>query len=191
MAIRFYLAPKQGDGLSPTTGFRPQTIPELGVVWRGMRYGRENMYLVAADVTNGQHNTIIANTAITAIPQNIDANITAGALTAVKNALEAMTFPAEWVTTAFTYRQVLSLVGKLCLFMQRFDGRQRRAFFEAGITLDTTLGELTTGQRAALLDAATSLGIDTSAATGSATIRQALHVLAQQLPSFTLANQVF
>ncbi len=190
MAVRFYLVPKI-FGTEPMRSYRPAYISGFIQVWDAMTMGKEDVYLVGADVTPAEHTTISGNADVIAIPLNLDATLNAGAVTAAQNWMEARSLPSEWITTSHTSRDVLRVIGKICTLMQRFNGRQRRKFFESGVTLDSQLSDLTQAQRNALLDAATSLGLDTSGATGSTTIRQALRNLCQQLPSFTLAGQTF
>src|SRR5687767_9325292 len=162
MATHFYLIPRTTVTGGPGGSFfAPKYVhpADLNLPFSAMDYGRDGTFLVGCDVTPAQHTTIAANSDVTAIPANLDAAIgTAGALTAVQNALEALRIPALWVTTAHTYRQVVGAVGRIFLLMQRFAGVYKRTFFEAGITLGTRMNQLTTGQRAALEDAISKLG---------------------------------
>ena len=191
MAIRFYIVPAIGDGLTPATVIRPRYIHGQGLVGRWMPFGLDGSYLCGVDVTPAQHNTISSQPDVLTIPQNLDATISGVALNAVKAGLESVKVPAEWVTTAMTYRQVLGFVGRVCLFLQRFRGMHRRKLHEAGITLDTTLGELTVAQRDAIRAVAEDFGLDYSGATLATTIRQMFRAVATQLPSFTLMGEVF
>lgn len=194
MAWRFYLVPTIGQGSPITDPRRPKYINHVTtptIRWRAMHYGLEPVSLLAADLTGGQHTALVANSDVVSIPTNIDATISAGALTAVQTNLAALNIPSEWVTTAHTYRDVLRLVGKVFQVAQRLRGRFGHRLFESGITLTTTLSQLTQNQRDHLVAAADSFGIDTSQATGATTIRTCLRVLAQQLPPFGLALETF
>lgn len=74
MAIRFYLSDVIGDGLSPSTAFRPAVVD---VVPSTVRFtasdDRQDVslttgkMLVRADVTLAQHNTLAADARITAV----------------------------------------------------------------------------------------------------------------------------
>ncbi len=189
MAIRFYLVPKIGTGANDNL-FRPKYIADMGVTWQGLDYGGEDAYVVAADVTGAQHSTLTANADVTAAP--LDLSNTVGAnLATVQAALEGFKFPGDWVTSGMTYRQILKGLLAVCFIAQRFNGLTGARLFQLGITLETTLAELTATQRQKLHDVAVSFHIDDSSATGSTTLRQVLRVLAQQLPPITLAAEGF
>lgn len=188
-SLRFYIVPMETDAKGT---LRPKYIRDLGIDNSNMAYGLEQVFLSACPtITDAQHQTVAANLDVIAIPQNLDATINATALATVQQKMEGLHIPADWVTTANTYRDVLRVTGKVFLLMQRFRGLHLRAFFEAGITLDTRINQLTQPQRQALIDAATSLGLDTSGVTGPMAIRQALKVIADQLPAFTMEGQTF
>lgn len=191
MAIRFYVVPKIGDGLTPATAFRPKYISDLGSPYSAIDYGLENTFLVGVEVTAAQNTTLSANIDVIAIPADVDSAIGLTALSTVKSRLESLNVPSDWVTQTHTYRDVIRLVGKLFQYMQRFHARQLRVFFESGITLDTRVNQLTAAQRTAMNDAAVSLGLDTSVVTNTMTLRQALRLLGQQMPSFVLAGETF
>lgn len=191
MAVRFYLVPLQlavpgGGGIAEGNYNRPKYFLEAGVsLTDSAPYGIDNTYLVAADVTNVQHSAINANADVTSIPLDIDQQI-GGALAAVQSALEALRIPSGWVTATMTYRFVLSIVRRIFQFLQRFSGISRKSIFDSGITLDSTIGQLTVNQRQALQNAADNFGLDTSTITGTTTIRQALKIVADQMPSVSM-----
>lgn len=190
--IRFYIVPKIGDGLTPFTAFRPAYVSDLGVPFGSMDYGREDTMLVGAEVTGAQHTAISANGDVTSIPLNLDDTVSAGALPTVQTTLEGLKIPAGWVTTSHTYRQVIGIVGRIFMLMQRFYGLNAAAtFFEPGITLDTRINQLTANQRNRLQAAASALGLDTSFVTGPMTIRVVLKTWADAMGSFILAGEVF
>jgi hypothetical protein len=194
-SVRFYVVPKIGTGSSKDS-FRPKYIhpienqPPIGA-YGAMDYGLEDTMLVGVNVTPTQHTTLASNLDVIAIPADLDSTIGLTALTTVQSKLEGLHVPAGWVTQANTYRQVVSAVGKLFMFMQRFEAQQLRVFFESGVTLDTRINQLTQAQRTALTDAAISMGLDVSSITGPMLIRQALKILGDQIPSFGLAGETF
>lgn len=192
MASRFYIVPRigTGTGTTPATHFRPKYIGDLGVLYAAMDYGLEGTYLVGAEVTPAQHTALAAEADVIAIPLNLD-NAIGGALSQVESALETLNVPAGWVTTTHTYRQVIGAVGRLFRFMRTFAARQRRVFFESGVTLNLQMNDLTAAQRNALAEAATFLGLDISGITGTTTIRQALKILIDQMGPFTLFREAF
>lgn len=191
VALRFYIVPKIGTGVFPTDPYRAKYIADLGVAYAAMDYGLDNTFLVGAQVTSAQNTDLAANLDVIAIPQNLDNTIGLTALSTVQAKLEGLHIPADWVTTNHTYRDVIRITGKLFLYMQRFSGQQLHTFFESGITLDTRINELTQAQRNAMNQAALSMGLDTSSITGPMLLRQAFKILADQIPSFRLAGEVF
>lgn len=187
---RFYVVPKIGAGTEEDP-IRPKYIADAGISHASMDYGLEDTHLVGAEVTDAQHTLLAAQLDVIAIPADLDSLIGLSALPVVQQALEGLYVPADWVTTSHSYRDVVRLVGKLFQYMQRFQGREMRKFFEGGITLDTRVNQLTQAQRTAMLDAATDLGLDTSGVTMTMTLRMALKLVVDQLPSFNLFGETF
>jgi hypothetical protein len=186
--VRFYIVPKAVDANNRA---RPKYIFAMGLSYNAMDYGIEDTFLVACDPDATQQTTLASNLDVIAIPSGLDSAIGLTALTTVQNKLEGLHVPAGWVTQNTTYRQVLTAVGKMFLFMQRFTALQLRTFFESGVTLDTRINQLTQAQRDALTGAALSLGLDTSSITGSMLIRTALRVIGDQIPGFVLRGEAF
>lgn len=185
MAIRFYLIPIEivdGNKRGPKyLKWRfTENVAPLDVLWSGMDFGLEPVMLVQADVTPAQHTTLSGNADVISIPANIDNNITAGALSAVKAALETLNVPAGWVTTGFTYRQVLRMVAGLFQFAQRHHGAHSERLFSGGFNMDTQFSALPLAVRQRLIATADSLNYDTSGLSGSNTIRQILKNVADQ-----------
>jgi hypothetical protein len=191
MAIRFYLVPKAGAGTF-VDRFRPKYFRELGITnRRSVDYGREPTFLVIAEVTPEQHTDLAANGDVVAVPQNLDAQVGAGNLATVQNALESVNLPGLWVTATHTYRQIVRGCVVVMFLAQKLNGLFLARFFESGITLATTMADLTQTQRDRLRAVAEAFGVDYSGVTGATTMRQALRVLAQQLPTVNLMGETF
>jgi hypothetical protein len=191
VALRFYVVEKTGTGATPMDSIRPKYIGDLGIPYNAREYGRENTYLVGVDVTAAQHTALAANTDVLSIPQNLDSTIGLVALSTVKDGLRSLHIPGGFLTRDHTWRQVVSIVARACLYMQTFNGRQLSRFFTSGITLDTRVNQLTTAQRNAMVEAAQSMGLDTSVVTSQMTLETALLLVFQQIPPFSLAGQTF
>ena len=189
MAVRFYLMPEAGDGTAPDAinGWHPKYRDELPEPRWWMHYGREGIFVTAADVTATQHSTLSGHGDVTAVPLNLDANPTAGAVAQIQSLFESFNIPSGWVSTSLTYRQILKgLVGIVRLY-QRFDGYLGR-LFGSGITLDTNVSDIPAGPRSKMAAAAQSLGCDTTGMS-TMTVRQALRSLAIQLGSVTVLGE--
>jgi len=196
---RFTLMPAIGDGLTPTTIRRAKYVdPDaLRAGWTlapyvALDYGLEPVFLVATDLGVSDQALLAAQPDVTVVPANLDATVSAGALAATQAALEALNLPAQWVTTATTYRQVVGVVIRVALLAQRFHGLGFGRIFDTGITLNTTIGALSATVRTRLSTAAQGLGLDTSGVTAGLTLRQALKLLGDQLVgTYTFGGEVF
>jgi hypothetical protein len=120
------------------------------------------------------------------LPADLDALLTVGQVAAVQTALEAIPLPAEWVTTAFTWRGLLRIVLGICRFMARYTVVFAEAtqlttrVFTGGVDLTRTIGSLPLAVRTALTATATSLGLDTTGVTGATTLRGLLRTVGLQ-----------
>lgn len=182
MSVRVYLVPKDGDGLTLATAFRPRYVSGgIAGAWSAVDFGAEPTMLIVANVTLAEHAAISAHVDVVTLPANLDA-IIAGNLATVQSALEGLNLPADWVVAGMTYRVVLRVVVRIMLLLQRVNGLAPAAgrFFANG-TLDNTLGDLPVVWRQRLSAAATSFGVDVSALTLTTTIRAALRNVGQQL----------
>lgn len=195
---RFYIVPKVTIQSPIGPVFGPKYINNVdlpGVAWSAIDFGREDTMLVGAAVTPAQHTAIAANADVIAIPSGLDSTINASAITSVRDRLEALKIPVAQLTTANTYRDAVGVVGRMFLLLQRFDGIQgetsRKNFFDLNVTLSSNVNELTQFQRNNLLQAAQSLGLDTSGITGGMTLRVAFRTLIAQMPSFTVMGEAF
>ena len=184
MAVRWYLLPIETANGGLARGpkyfkwrFDPDP-PGLDVPWGMMDYGLMSVAIAWADVTTQQHNTLIANNDVRAVPQNLDATIGAGAVATTRNILEQLDIPGNWVTTADTWRGILRSTAGLFQFAQRVHGKFGVTLLPDGFTLDTTWSQLPQGAKDILLETALEIGIDTSGATGSTTLRQIYKTLA-------------
>lgn len=189
MAVRLYLMPMTST-LNAERGLT-QRYPKYrdthmaGLPWGAMDYGPEDTCLVAVDIPPATHTLLAAETDVTALSANIDAQIGAQ-LTAVQNALEGLNFPALWVNSTHTYREVLRIVGAAFQFVQRYHGLGGGKIFGGGVTLNTTFGSLPLAVRNRLRDTADSFGFDRTGITNSTTIRVILKSMADQWADRTL-----
>ena len=141
-------------------------------------YGFEPVCIFIAEVTAEQI-TILSNQAdVLTVPVNLDSNLGAGAVTTVKNFLETLHIPAGWVSTSFTYRQILRIVSGLFRYMQALHGLHPVKLFSGGVTLATQFQALSADVQTAMIAAAQTLGIDTSPLQPTTTLRSILKTMA-------------
>lgn len=156
-------------------------------VRRGMMpFGFEPTALLAADLTAPQVSSLSAQTDVTMIPANLDNQLGAN-LATVQAELEALNIPADALTASYTFRQVLRGIVAIFLVAQRFKKLRGlpaqnagSRLFPAGITLASTLGDISAGARQDLAAAASALGYDYAGLTLASTLRQVLKQLATQ-----------
>jgi len=178
VTIRVYIVPALGDGLSPKTAWRPAYVP-VGVRASWLSYGGEGVYIWGGDVTPAQHTAIAANSPITVVPADLSSTVGAG-LATVQAALASWNIPSAWVTSGMTYNEVVRGVCAIFHIANRLLGKFGSRLLPGGITLSTTIAQLTQTQRDRLQAVADSYSLSTAAVTGSTTIAQFLRILAAQ-----------
>ena len=154
--------------------------PGLAVKWGMMDYGLIDAALLVAEVTQEQHDTLLLNSDVTSPPENIDQNIASGAIPAVQAALETLRIPADWVTTAFTYRQILRMVAGLFQFAQRHHALHNEQLIDSQAQLDLRWNQIPIARRNRILATADSLNYDYSAVQNTWLIRRILKHLSDQ-----------
>lgn len=169
MAVRLYLCPMETiiDGRGRTVR-RPKYLALIGIkTFAANDYGNEPLCLLGADVTPAQHAALTANADVSPFPVDLDSTVGAN-LATVQQALESRNLPADDVTVNTPYRIMLRWIIAI------FSITATNPLFGGGVTLDTTLGQLTAQQRAELKASAESAGYSTSGLTLASTIRDAL-----------------
>lgn len=185
MPTRFYILPIESN--SNARGpkyfawkFDPDP-PGIKCRWSAMDYGlMPVMLLLAHDISVENHTALAANGDVISVPENIDQSISAGAINQVKGALDTLNIPSDWVTTAYTYRQILRMVAGLFQFAQRLHGLFGERVLASGVTLESTIASLPAPVVLKLRAAAQSFGWDTSAIVGDWKLRRVLKYLADQ-----------
>lgn len=167
MAVRFYLAPKETVVINGRSISRPKYVTALGVPYAMQDYGQEPVCVLAADVSTAQHATLAGSPGVTALPVNLDSPVGAN-LATVQAELEAVNIPSDMVTAVTIYRKVLRGV------IAVFSVSAKAPLFSGGVTLDTTLGDLTPTVRGELKNSAESSGYSTEGLTLASTIRESL-----------------
>jgi hypothetical protein len=183
MAFRLYIMPMILDTDTVNKPKYAATGSLLdGKTWSCMTFGFEPMCCVGANLDSTTDTNLAAQADVQALPVNLDQFLSAGAVTTAQTYLENHNLPASWVTTAFTYRQMVRIVLGFFVFFQRFHGIHGNfSVFGGGVTLDTTFGSLSAGVKADLSQTAQTFNLDTSAVTATTTIRQLMKGMSDQL----------
>jgi hypothetical protein len=181
MAVRTFIMPVIGDGLTIGTAFKPKYASLLGS-YSAMNFGIENSAcIVVADVTTTVFNTMNSKADAVALPINLDLPFSATTVTKAKPILEAMNIPADWVATALTYRETIRILIGMFVFLQRVSGRTRDPLFRGTkVVLSVQINQLPAPVRQAMFDAARDLGLETIQLLPTDTIRMFLKTLGQQ-----------
>ena len=148
--------------------------------WGRVRYGDDMLCVASVDISPAEHAVLVAHSDVLSLPENLNSNMSAGAVAQAQTKLEALRVPADWVSTSFTYKQFVHRVAAIFLFAQRFRGHAKELLFSAGVTLNTQFNELPQAKRIKLKEAAESMNLDTSSLTATSTIRQILKAMAVQ-----------
>lgn len=182
MAIRYYVMPiiREGNVRGPKYFRWPRNGNPTGLAvrWNMIDYGLIDQCIAVADVTTAQNTTLAANSDVLAIPANINSTLTAAAVTTAEAYLENIGMPAQWVSTSFTYREVLRIVGGCFLYMQRVTAILGRSITLTGGVLGLQMQNIAADIRAAMQQAADEQGFDYSGITATTTVRQVLKAMA-------------
>lgn len=187
--IRYYILPVEqvtttGGGIARGPKyFRWRFDPDppgMDAMWAMMDYGLINACLLVADVTQEQHEALTANVDVASPPQNIDQQVSEIAIPAVKAVLEELRIPADWVTSAYTYRQILRMVAGLFQFAQRYHAMHGEALVDSKAALDLRWNQIPLARRNRIIATVNELGYDYSGITSTWTVRRILRHLGGQ-----------
>ena len=150
--------------------------------WAAMDYGFQPVMLVALDASDAEDAALQLNADVTRVPDNLDQQVGAVALSIIQNALETRHLPAGWVTAGITYREVLRTIGGFFAFLQRYStvANSTALVFGGSVNLDTRVNQLPVAVRNNLSATATSLGLNASGITGTTILRTVLKNIADQ-----------
>jgi hypothetical protein len=172
--IRFYMMPTVGGA----TGPQDIRMPKYGSDYPGLRiryFGYEDFCLYSADLSLEQHDALIANADVRALPQDIDAQAGVAGATAAETFLESHKLPGDWILPTMTWRTILKYVTRIFKAMEYFEMFVPRTKLLAAIQLTTTVGTLSQDNQDKLAQAAAQAGVTF---TSSDTIRQVLKDIA-------------
>lgn len=189
--LRFYIVPKT-EGRLPGS-VKPKYVP---APYYAMDYGLEDTYLVGCEVTDAEHASISGNIDVISIPADLDGAIGLTAVDAIKTRLQSLRVPNDWIVVGITYRQVIGMVGRIFQISQRYQ------FISGGSTpfdnasggktsLTARMNQIPQSVRNNLQATADSMGLSMAGVTNTSTMSDALKILANQIPPFSLAGESF
>jgi len=163
----------------------PNPILELtGLYSAWMAFGGEPVFLVVAPaISTAQHNVLVGNIDVLAVPQDLDQPVSALALTTLQNKLEGFKIPADWImANSMTYRECVRVVVRMFQLGDRFYGiTGGTSMFGGNVTLDTRWNQIPQSARVILQQIASEWNIDTSGVTNQTTVRQLIKLIADQM----------
>ena len=145
-------------------------------------YGAHPVAIVVADVTPAQHAILNAHADILVVPSNLDATLSASAVTTTKNFLESLHIPAGWISTSLTFRAVIRKVLWLFMYVQAIQQHYNfpLAGGSTGFTLGTQFSSFPVEQQNAMILGASILGFSSAGLQPTTTLRTILKNLADQ-----------
>lgn len=163
MAPRLYIVPAATTTTPFGTRREPKYFSSLGVPWGGMDYGFQPVFLIGADLSVAQDTSVVANADVFAFPFNLQATISGAGVNARKNRLEDFFIPGDGVFNGMTEQACARYVAGLIQFMQRLNGvLGNEVVIDASAKLNVQWSAISANYQAAIIEAAQSLGYDTS-----------------------------
>jgi len=188
MARRWYMMPMVDDipmlknDIGEVVGYANGAKYGLheGMKGKTIYFGDHDYCLVNYDVTPEQHTTLNAYADVIALPTNLDNTPSLAIVNAVQTKIENAGYPADWITTSLTYKQILKRFLSIALVQQSFFGYARIKLKNSGYTLNTQFNELPLNIRQKLIDSARSRNLYTDNLTASSTLREIWNELSSQ-----------
>lgn len=159
---------------------QPKYIPAVGARHGVMFSGLLGAGLVAAVVTQEQHDVIMTNDDVASAPENIDQNISDAAIPKIKMIIEQLHIPAEWIDNTYTYRQILRMIAGLIQFSQAHRGLHRESLIDNQSQLDLRWNQIPQARRQRIRDTADSLNYVYSEVQNNWLVRRILKYLGDQ-----------
>ena len=185
--IRFYFIPF--EIYDPGTGtiyqgpkyFRWRFGTGIDCVRSMIDYGRlVGQAVIAADISQTDHDSLILNTDVYSFPENIDQNMSPSDISTISNFIESIFVPADWMQPNDTFRYALKTVTAMFLFMQGVTSIMQSTPEDWGIAMNTRFDNYSAELQAAILQTCASLDYDDSVIRDNWTTRILLKNMADQ-----------
>jgi hypothetical protein len=151
--------------------------------WSLLDYGLHDIAVIWANINPATDTILQAASDVHAFPVNLDTNLGAGILTALKTKLESnFNVPMDRFTIANTWRDILRVTWRAFKFGCVHHAQTGGKIFTTGVTLDSTFSSLPVAARQRLLATANFLNLNTSTLSGSSTLRQIMNAISDQIP---------
>lgn len=184
--IRFYLLPIERNAAGTSRGpkyfawrYDPDP-PGLSSQWSMKDYGSIDMAILAADITQADHDALILNADVYAFPADLSASMTLTNRQAMNTYLEAHALPGDWLSPTDTFKSAARTITGMMLYNQRVCailGYPTDPY--AGLTLNTQYRNIANPLHDALSQAASELGYAWNVANNDQ-VRKILKLMADQ-----------
>jgi len=191
MSVRVYIVPVDSQIINGTEYRGPLYLqwrfnPDgLDVIWSMRDYGGigETAMIVAADVTQEQHDYLSVQAGVYPIPENIDDKPSPAELAAFEAHLETMYIPADWLLPNMTWRECLRTILGMFATAGKYAVIVGDSILNSGITLNMQFQNFPQYVQDALEQIATNLGYPWDEVKTNWTARIVLKWFADQWPS--------
>lgn len=182
MALRIYIVPMVTELVGTKFDIHPQYIYGLPYIWAAIPYGSDDVCICGVhDISTADHNSLIANSDVFGLPENLDQLMATNAVNVAQTFLENLNIPANWINTSRTYREVVKIVIGIFQFNQIWSGLTNgNTPFKEGMNLSTQYNQMSTIVKKRLRDCFDILNIDRTSLTATSSIREALILFGQE-----------
>lgn len=164
MAHNFYIVPAELN--TPPLGNRAPKYfnandPNVTSNWNAYDYGSMPTFIVASPTTPTEDTYLRAQAdvyAFDADSDNLNSEIGGATVVGLRNALEAVNLPGQWVSANNSYREMLRSTFGAFQFAQRVYGISGLPLVPTGTNLSTQWGFLPTENKTAIIAAMNSFG---------------------------------
>lgn len=195
MSLRFYFVPS--EDVAPIYhgpkyfkwGRAGQSSGSLPLI-DSFDYGNQGVFLVAADLAQVDHDALVLNADVIAMPLDIDSTVLGGERNDLRTSFEDFTIPATWIETGATYRSILKRLTGMFFVLNCFQGHSPTGYIFLPANLNASYSTLPELSKSIVNVCAAIHNWDTSGYNDNSNIRVMLAALGdQQSPS--LAGVIF
>lgn len=161
--IRFYLLPieRNGNGRGPKyfVWRGDPNPPGIAARWSMKDYGSIDMAILAADITQADHDALILNSDVYTFPENLDVTMTQAERSTMNTYLEAHGLPGDWLAAGETFKSAARTITGMMLYQAQVCGILGYPTDPyVGLTLNTQYRNIPNPMHDAMAQAASDLG---------------------------------
>lgn len=182
MAARFFLVPKIGDGAT-MPGIRAKYFADQGINHSTLYYGKEDVALVKADVTDEVAALIESNVDVVLFPADLNGKVSLAARESMQKRLAEMGIESGWIESTNNWREVLKHIERMCLLFGAVSGQITTRLFADDLKVDSYWNLVSLTQRNEMIAAWQAKGFNTSGITLLMPVGQVMKRMSDQVPT--------